>query len=73
MIGHGAAGTAAARRWWTWSATPSWNLLPDWQAEALATWLREHPGAEVIARDRAGTHVDGARQGAPEAVQVTGR
>lgn len=49
------------------------DLLPERSSETLAEWLKAHPGVEIISRDRADCYINGAKTGAPQALQVADR
>jgi transposase len=49
------------------------DLLPERNAQAVAQWLTTHPGVQIISRDRGGDYAVGAREGAPQAVQIADR
>lgn len=49
------------------------DVLPDAQTETVAAWLRQHPGIEVVSRDRSSEYIAAITQGAPQAIQVADR
>ncbi|WP_308378003.1 ISL3 family transposase [Streptomyces sp. ISL-98] len=49
------------------------DVLPDRTSETFATWLRDHPGAEIICRDRATAYTRAVKEAAPHALEVADR
>lgn len=49
------------------------DMIAGRDAATLATWLTTHPGAQILCRDRSRSYAEGARTGAPDAVQVADR
>lgn len=48
-------------------------VLPDCEAATLESWLREHPGVEIVCRDGSATYAEAVRRALPTAVQVSDR
>ncbi|MEU9456246.1 transposase [Streptomyces sp. NPDC048277] len=49
------------------------DVLPDRTSGTFAAWLKEHPGAEIICRDRATAYTKAVREAAPDALEVADR
>ena len=85
-VGDGASPTVVGIDDWAWRRGQAYgtlivdlerhqpvDLLPDRAAESVAAWLGEHPGIQIISRDRGDIYAEGVRRGAPQAVQVLDR
>ncbi|MEW2623764.1 transposase [Streptomyces sp. NPDC048106] len=46
------------------------DLLPGREKAPLIAWPADHPGIEMVCRDRAGAYAEAASAGAPQARQV---
>jgi transposase len=49
------------------------DMLPDRRAETLEQWLQDHPGVEIIIRDRSHEYKAGIDAGAPDVIQIADR
>ncbi len=73
MIGHGIRDIRMARLSVSLLRHCPIDLLADRSAASVEAWFKAHPGVEVISRDRASLYAEGARKGAPQAIQVADR
>ncbi|MFE2972371.1 ISL3 family transposase [Streptomyces sp. NPDC059340] len=49
------------------------DVLPDRETGTVTAWLQEHPGAEIVRRDRLMAFTKAIRQAAPDALEVADR
>ena len=49
------------------------DVLPDRRADTLETWLRTHPGVQIVCRDSSATYAEAIRRALPDAIQVADR
>lgn len=49
------------------------DLLPERSTQRVRAWLAEHPGVQIISRDRGDEYRKAATEGAPQATQVADR
>jgi transposase len=49
------------------------DVLPDRKADTHETWLRNHPGVQVVCRDSSATYAEAVRRALPTAIQVADR
>jgi transposase len=49
------------------------DVLASRKAGVLETWLRDHPGVEIVCRDGSGTYGEAVRRALPDAVQAGDR
>jgi len=49
------------------------DLLVERSAESVSRWLQEHPGVEIVSRDRGTEYIEGVTAGAGHALQIADR
>lgn len=49
------------------------DVLPDREGKTLEDWLRDHPGIELVTRDRSSVYANAITTACPNAVQVADR